>query len=137
MEALKAMQIIGNQNDVNCKGCVFISSKYRVTKGFKFHARPQTSAYSCFIFAAPLGFGPSACRRCRSTRFATDFVLYFFSYDLTVFIPFRVCKASSGVISTLVSSRDDCSLLPYAGLPRNLTTSMLLYFLALTFSQVF
>ena len=47
MEALKAIQIIGNQNDVNCKGCVFISSKYRVTKGFKFHARPQTGAYSC------------------------------------------------------------------------------------------
>ena len=22
-------------------------SKYRVTKGFKFHARPQTGAYSC------------------------------------------------------------------------------------------
>ena len=31
-------------------GCVFISSKYRVTKGFKFHARPQTGAYSCYIF---------------------------------------------------------------------------------------
>ena len=25
-----------------------ISSKYRVTKGFKFHAQPQTGAYSCF-----------------------------------------------------------------------------------------
>ena len=24
-----------------------MSSKYRVTKGFKFHARPQTGAYSC------------------------------------------------------------------------------------------
>ena len=31
--------------------------------------------------------------------------------------------------SALVSSREGCSLLPYAGLPRNLTTSMLLYFL--------
>ena len=41
MEALKAIKIIGNQN-------VFISSKYRVTKGFKFHARPQTGAYSCY-----------------------------------------------------------------------------------------
>ena len=50
MEALKAIKIIGNQNDVNCKGCVFISSKYRVTKGFKFHARPQTGAYSCLKF---------------------------------------------------------------------------------------
>ena len=47
MEALKAIKIIGNQNDVNCKGCVFISSKYQVTKGFKFHAQPQTGAYSC------------------------------------------------------------------------------------------
>ena len=43
MEALKAIKIIGNQNDV------FISSKYRVTKGFKFHARPQTGAYSCYL----------------------------------------------------------------------------------------
>ena len=52
MEALKAIKIIGNQN-------VFISSKYRVTKGFKFHARPQTGAYSwlfcCFVlFVATL-----------------------------------------------------------------------------------
>ena len=52
MEALKAIKIIRNKR----KGCVFISSKYRVTKGFKFHARPQTGAYSCyeyyrFIFA--------------------------------------------------------------------------------------
>ena len=45
MEALKAIKIIGNQKW--WKGCVFISSKYRVTKGFKFHARPQTGAYSC------------------------------------------------------------------------------------------
>jgi hypothetical protein len=42
MEALKAKKIIENQNDV------FISSKYRVRKGFKFHAQPQTGAYSCF-----------------------------------------------------------------------------------------
>ena len=27
-----------------------MSSKYRVTKGFKFHARPQTGAYSCLIY---------------------------------------------------------------------------------------
>ena len=26
-----------------------ISSKYRVTKGFKFHAQPQTGAYSCLL----------------------------------------------------------------------------------------
>ena len=25
-----------------------MSSKYRVTKGFKFHAQPQTGAYSCY-----------------------------------------------------------------------------------------
>ena len=43
MEALKTIKLIGNKND----GCVFISFKYRVTKGFKFHARPQTGAYSC------------------------------------------------------------------------------------------
>ena len=42
MEALKAIKIIGNQNDGRD---VFISSKYRVTKGFKFHARLQTGAY--------------------------------------------------------------------------------------------
>ena len=35
------------------KGCVFISSKYRVTKGFKFHARPQTGAYSCLYPSGP------------------------------------------------------------------------------------
>ena len=29
------------------KGFVFISSKCRVTKGFEFHARPRTGAYSC------------------------------------------------------------------------------------------
>ena len=50
MEALKAIKIIGNQNDVNCKGCVFISSNYQVTKGFKFHAQPQTGAYSCLNY---------------------------------------------------------------------------------------
>ena len=52
MEALKAIEIIGNQNNVNCKGCVFISSKYRVTKGSKFHAQPQTGAYSCILILA-------------------------------------------------------------------------------------
>ena len=41
MEALKAIKIIGNQNDGR-------TSKYWVTKGFKFHARPKTGAYSCF-----------------------------------------------------------------------------------------
>ena len=41
MEALKAIEIIGNQNDVNCKGCVFISSKYRVTKGLNFMRDPK------------------------------------------------------------------------------------------------
>ena len=34
------------------EGLCFISSKYRVTKGFKFHARPQTGAYSCFPMGA-------------------------------------------------------------------------------------
>ena len=46
----------GPRNDTRSStkglGCVFISSKYRVTKGFKFHARrPQTGAYSCLIEA--------------------------------------------------------------------------------------
>ena len=31
------------------EGLYFYSSKYRVTKGFKFHARPQTGAYSCCL----------------------------------------------------------------------------------------
>ena len=30
------------------EGLCFYSSKYRVTKGFKLHAQPQTGAYSCF-----------------------------------------------------------------------------------------
>ena len=42
MEALKAIKIIGNQNDGR-------TSKYWVTKGFKFHARPKTGAYSCCL----------------------------------------------------------------------------------------
>ena len=33
------------------EGLFFISSKYPVTKGFKFHARPQTGAYSCFCWS--------------------------------------------------------------------------------------
>ena len=69
MEALKALQIIGNQNDVNCKGCVFISSKYRVTKGFKFHARPQTGAYSCFTLK---GISPQVSRLHVKERTMTD-----------------------------------------------------------------
>ena len=32
------------------EGLCFYSSKYRVTKGFKFHAQPQTGAYSCLRF---------------------------------------------------------------------------------------
>ena len=47
MEALKAYKIIGNRNDWRGRGCVFISSRYRIRKGFKFHAQPQTGAYSC------------------------------------------------------------------------------------------
>ena len=47
MEALKAFKIIGNQNDGRAV-FLFIPNRYRVTKGFKFHARPQTGAYSCF-----------------------------------------------------------------------------------------
>ena len=31
-----------------------MSSKYRVTKGFKFHARPQTGAYSCLTYIWPV-----------------------------------------------------------------------------------
>ena len=31
------------------EGLCFYSSKYRVTKGLKFHAQPQTGAYSCFL----------------------------------------------------------------------------------------
>ena len=46
MEAFITIKIIGIQNDG--RAVFFISSKYRVTKVFKFHARPQTGAYSCF-----------------------------------------------------------------------------------------
>ena len=30
------------------EGLCFYSSKFRVTKGFKYHAQPQTGAYSCW-----------------------------------------------------------------------------------------
>ena len=33
------------------EGLCFYSSKYRVTKGFKFHAQPQTGAYSCCSYS--------------------------------------------------------------------------------------
>ena len=49
MEALKAIKIIGNQNDGRAVFLFLPNSKYRVTKGFKFHARPQTGAYSCSV----------------------------------------------------------------------------------------
>ena len=32
------------------EGLCFYSSKYRVTKGFKFHAQPQIGAYSCLSY---------------------------------------------------------------------------------------
>ena len=57
MEALKAIKIIGNQNDGSyALGLCLYFSKYRVTKGFKFHARPQTGAYSCLIILSKTDF---------------------------------------------------------------------------------
>ena len=47
MEALKAIKIIGNQNDGRAVFLFLSNAGYGVTKGFKFHARPQTGAYSC------------------------------------------------------------------------------------------
>ena len=47
MEALKAIKIIRNQDDGWAVFLFLPISKYHVTKGFKFHARLQTSAYSC------------------------------------------------------------------------------------------
>ena len=41
------------------EGLFFIPSKYRVTKGFKFHARPQTGAYSCYYLCLEI----ATCRR--------------------------------------------------------------------------
>ena len=46
MEALNAIKIIGNQNDGRAV-FLFLPNTGYVTKGFKFHARPQTGAYSC------------------------------------------------------------------------------------------
>ena len=58
MEALKANKIIGNQNDGMAEFLFF--QIRRVTKGFKFHAQPQTGAYSCYVlrlaFSANLAF---------------------------------------------------------------------------------
>ena len=47
MGALKAIKI--NQNDGRAVFLCLPKTKYRVTKGFKFHARPQTGAYSCCL----------------------------------------------------------------------------------------
>ena len=47
MGALKAIKI--NQNDGKAVFLCLPKTKYRVTKGFKFHARPQTGAYSCLF----------------------------------------------------------------------------------------
>ena len=47
MEALKAIKIIGNQNDG--RAGFFYFFQIPGNKGFKFHARPQTGAYSCYI----------------------------------------------------------------------------------------
>ena len=57
MGALKAIKI--NQNDGRAVFLCLPKTKYRVTKGFKFHALPQTGAYSwlfcCFVlFVATL-----------------------------------------------------------------------------------
>ena len=48
MGALKAIKI--NQNDGRAVFLCLPKTKYRVTKGFKFHARPQTGAYSCLTY---------------------------------------------------------------------------------------
>ena len=48
MGALKAIKI--NQNDGRAVFLCLPKTKYRVTKGFKFHARPQTGAYSCLFY---------------------------------------------------------------------------------------
>ena len=45
MEALKAIKIIGNQNDGRAVFYFFQIPGNNL--GFKFHARPQTGAYSC------------------------------------------------------------------------------------------
>ena len=47
MGALKAIKI--NQNDGRAVFLCLPKTKYRVTKGFKFHARSQTGAYSCLV----------------------------------------------------------------------------------------
>ena len=46
MEALKFIKIIGNQNDGRAVLLFLPNTGTRVTKGFKFHARPGTGAYS-------------------------------------------------------------------------------------------
>ena len=45
MEALKAIKIIGNQ--IDGRAVFLFLPNTGVTKGFKFHAQPQTGAYSC------------------------------------------------------------------------------------------
>ena len=49
METLKAIKIIGNHQNDGRAVFLFLPNTARVTKGFKFHARPQTGAYSCYI----------------------------------------------------------------------------------------
>ena len=52
------------------EGLCFYSSKYRVTKGFKFHAQPQTGAYSC------LALFSIYCSRLKSQKYLLPFDLY-------------------------------------------------------------
>ena len=48
MEALKAIKIIGNQNDG--RAVFFVFQIPGSSKGFKFHALPKTGAYSCLQY---------------------------------------------------------------------------------------
>ena len=58
-----------------------MSSKYRVTKGFKFHARPQTGAYSCLLNLADMfGVGVSTAVEiieCKSVNYYINYRLVF------------------------------------------------------------
>ena len=76
MEALKAIKIIGNQNDGRAV-FLFLPNTGRVTKGFKFHARPQTGAYSCYCTI------PSYLYRYQPTLYGTP-VLYYVHIDVSV-----------------------------------------------------
>ena len=89
------------------EGLCFYSSKYRVTKGFKFHAQPQTGAYSCWLYSKTRGghshdvskMEPEILTR---GQIGAIFYIYSISTILYCFLVIYLCYFhSSGVFYTI------------------------------------